>query len=157
MHLNRRSGGRTLFELFKGEVPRVRRELAEAVPLSEHAARLAAQLTRGLATQVLVRRDGGMTAFYLLDALGRPVCNHGPDRERNDREDKPLRPIRVASVFADPDRGVAAHLEPVPHTPVGGGSGGFRTRRESVEDAAELLIRHYRPAVDGPRVARLWF
>ncbi|MEJ8654840.1 hypothetical protein WKI65_44080 [Streptomyces sp. MS1.AVA.3] len=80
MHLKIKLGSHPVFELLTGAHLRAQRELAGAVSVSGHAARLAAQLTEGLGTQVLMRKDGETTAFYLMDRLGQPVCNHGPDR-----------------------------------------------------------------------------
>ncbi|MEJ8654839.1 hypothetical protein WKI65_44075 [Streptomyces sp. MS1.AVA.3] len=43
---------------------------------------------------------------------------------------------------------MTVRLEPVPHTPVGSGG----TRRETIDDAAAVLIDHYRDAFNSVRV-----
>ncbi|WP_141747404.1 hypothetical protein [Streptomyces nanshensis] len=108
---------------------------------------MAARLTAGLNTHVMTRRWGRGTLFYLLDAEGRPLCDHG---EHLDGARKPSReaiwPIPVAKAHANGDSGIVVHLAAVPGTAVR--SAGSRT--ETVEVAADLLVRHYKPALAGP-------
>ncbi|MGP3953477.1 hypothetical protein [Streptomyces sp. 7N604] len=94
---------------------------------------------------MLLARRGDATNVYLLDAAGEPLANHdgGPESA------PPVWPIAVASVPDDPKALMDISLEPVPGTSVGMAG----NRRDTVEAAAEYLIRHYRPALDPRRSA----
>jgi hypothetical protein len=144
--------GRWTFELWTGKHRRARAQIARGVVVDQHAAELAARLTAGLNTRVLLYPRSNGTALSLLDADGQPLRNHGGERRvgKNGQELEAVWPIPVAIIPNDPalwyapDLPVTVFLEPVPGTSVGMAG----NRGDTVEDAATHIIRHYRPALD---------
>lgn len=144
--------GRWMVELWTGPERRARALSPRGVALTPAAADLAARLTAGLATRVLLRSYDAGTAVYLLDADGQPLRNHGGGKQADEggRELAPIWPILVALIPDDPalgygsQRPVTVVLDPVPGTSVGYAG----SRGDTVADAAVHIIRHYGPALD---------
>jgi hypothetical protein len=129
--------GRWTVNLRTGAHRHAHAETAAGVTIDQRAAELAARLTAGLNTRVLLTRRGYGTALFLLDVDGEPLCTaHNP-------QDGPIWPIPVAVVPDDPRELIAVHREPVPGTTVGM----VGNRGDSLDDAAAHLIDHYGPAV----------
>ncbi|MFI6358671.1 hypothetical protein ACIBJF_40090 [Streptomyces sp. NPDC050743] len=135
-----------------GKSRRAQAEISRGGVVDQHATELAALLTVGLKTRVVLRRRSDGTALFLLDADGRLLRNFGGDRQasKDRRELKADSPIPVAIIFRDPalwyapDLPVIVHLEPVAGTSVGSAGQWGHT----VADATTHIIRHYRPALD---------
>ncbi|MGW0844290.1 hypothetical protein ACWD26_29955 [Streptomyces sp. NPDC002787] len=116
---------------------------AEGVTLAPHTAELAALLTSGLGTGVLLRRipEYSATAVLLVGPGGDVLRNYGVVPEHMDGP--PWSPITVALVKDDPDQPIDIYLSPVPDTPVEyKGNLALGTA-----DAAARLLRHYAPAL----------
>ncbi|MFE7485106.1 hypothetical protein [Streptomyces sp. NPDC057552] len=116
-----------------------RQQKTTAVTVDSRTAELASRLTQRLRTQVMVSETPWGTGLYLLDHEGQPLRNWGdmPDHTR-----PPTHAVRVAIVPSDLDEPVDVYLDPVADTPVEYAG----NEAHPVEDAAERLIRHYRPA-----------
>jgi hypothetical protein len=144
--------GRWIPERWIGKDRRAQEDISRGVVVDECAAELAALLTAGLSTRVVLRSRADGTALLLLDGDGQPLRNYGGDRRatKGGREPRADWPIPVAIIFRDPtlwyarDLPVTIHLEAVPGTPVGhvGELGA------TVSDAAVHVMRHYGPAID---------
>jgi hypothetical protein len=118
------------------------------VPVEQHATELAALLTAGLSTQVVLRAGADGTALFLLDADGQSLRSHRGDRQASkDRRELKALPFPVAIIFSDsnlwyaPDLPVMVHIEAVSRTSVGSGG----QHGHTVSDAATHIIRHAVP------------
>jgi hypothetical protein len=108
-------------------------------PLTARAAKLAAVLTEGLQTEVVVQHIDDDLVFMINDRDGRYLSN---DRGLEGAE---LQPIFVAFVPADEEKIISTHFESVTGTTVlYSGNGGAM----QPEEAGLRLVRHYLPAVD---------
>jgi len=125
----------------------VGRHRLPGVAVDQRTAELAGRLAGELGVRVLLGPHPAGTALYLPGPDGRPLRNHFGGREtgRRGRPLEPAWPIMVALV-GDPsgDSPVSVFLEPVPGTSVGYAG----DRRDTVEDAVQHIVRHYRPALD---------
>jgi hypothetical protein len=117
------------------------------MPLNARAAKLAAVLTDGLQTEVVVQHVDDDLVFMINDRAGRYLSNN------RGLEGGEARPIFVAFVPVDPARPIDAHFETVADSTVGyAGVGGAST----AEQVGEQLVRHYLPAVDPEVPAWTW-
>lgn len=137
-HMRLRWGRRYVgAELWRRSDARQRKTTAVAV--DSRTAVLASLLTQGLRTRVMVSETPWGTGLYLLDHEGRPLRNWG---DAPDHTKPPTHAVRVAIVPSDLDEPVDVYLDPVADTQVDYAG----NEAHPVEDAAERLIRHYRPA-----------
>ncbi|MFE9572972.1 hypothetical protein ACFYMW_31360 [Streptomyces sp. NPDC006692] len=110
-------------------------------------------LTTNLNTWILLNpHPSGDTAFYLLNAEGLPLRNHGggPETDKEGRDIAATWLSASRSFYDDPAHGyapdlpVTVFLKPVPGSSVGMAG----NRGDTVEDAAAHITHHYRPALD---------
>ncbi|MCU4750219.1 hypothetical protein [Streptomyces sp. G-5] len=119
-----------------------RPQYTNGTPMTHDGARLIAALTKELGCTVVLVRNLADSASGLTLMVGGTVL--GVEKEAK-RRGKRLVPVVVATIPDDATAGISGALEEVPQHGIGYGGSVSRTEPEEL---AQILARHYRPALD---------